>query len=49
MENNNIKREHIEEFLEMVESDYEHLKPNSEAAKILKNYITDLKEILESN
>lgn len=48
MENNTIKREPVEEFLEMLESDYEHLKPNSEAARIIKNYITDLKEILES-
>lgn len=49
MADNNIKREHVEEFLEMLESDYNHLDKNSEAARIIKNYITDLKEILESN
>ena len=42
-------REEIEEFLEMVESDYEVLDKNSKAANILKNYITDLKEILDNN
>lgn len=40
-------REQIEEFLEMVESDFEHLDKKGEAAKILKNYIADLKEILK--
>lgn len=40
-------REQIEEFLEMVESDFEHLDKKGEAAKILKNYIADLKEILD--
>lgn len=42
-------REEVEQFLEMVESDYEGLNKNSEAANILKNYITDLKEILDNN
>lgn len=40
-------REQIEEFLEMLESDFKHLDKKSEAARIIKNYITDLKEILE--
>lgn len=39
-------REQIEEFLEMIESDFKHLDKKSEAARILKNYIADLKEIL---
>lgn len=39
-------REQIEEFLEMIESDFEHLDKKGEVAKILKNYIADLKEIL---
>ena len=41
-------KQQVEEFLEMVESDYKYLDKNSQAANILKNYITDLKEILES-
>ena len=40
-------REQIEEFLEMLESDFKHLDKSSEAARIIKNYITDLKEILK--
>ena len=39
--------EEIEEFLEMVESDYE--SATGETAKILGNYIADLKEILKDN
>ena len=42
-------KEQIEEFLEMLESDFEHLDKKSEAARILKNYIADLKEILKEN
>lgn len=44
-------REQIEEYLEMLESDYEGLNKTSAehklTAAILKNYIDDLKEILE--
>lgn len=45
-------REQIEEYLEMLESDYKGLKAATGAEKklaaaILANYITDLKEILE--
>lgn len=42
-------REQIEEFLEMIESDYEGMKNKASeqrTAAILKNYIADLKEIL---
>lgn len=45
-------REQIEEYLEMIESDYKSFQAGTAAEKklvaaILKNYITDLKEILE--
>ena len=45
-------REQIEEYLEMLESDYEGFTTASTAEKkfvaaILKNYIADLKEILK--
>ena len=45
-------REQIEQYLEMIESDYESLQAGTGAEKklaaaILKNYITDLKEILD--
>ena len=45
-------REQIEEYLEMIESDYKSLKAGTGAEKklaaaILKNYIADLKEILQ--
>ena len=38
-------REQIEEFLEMLESDY--TGATGEVKKILKNYITDLNDILD--
>jgi hypothetical protein len=41
---NNLK-EQVTEFLEMLESDYEYAKGDTK--NILKNYIADLKEILE--
>lgn len=40
-------REEIEQFLEMLESDAEGA--TGETASLLKNYIADLKEILENN
>lgn len=40
-------KEQVIEFLEMIESDYEHA--TAQLKPILKNYIADLKEILNDN
>ena len=46
---NEILKEQIIEFLQMIESDYRHTDKSSVLASVQKNYIADLKEIIEVN